>query len=149
LLREQKELLNDALLCQPPLPGVTEYLASARATGVKVAVASSSGFSWVAGNLKRLQLWDFFDVVCTQEDVESVKPEPDLFLLALERLSIQADQAVVIEDSPNGILAARRAGIFVIAVPTSISSQLDLSQANLIIPSLSALPLEKLMQEYF
>lgn len=148
LLREQKNLLNESLKHQPPLPGVKDYLNSAKAAGVKIAVASSSPLAWVAGNLRRLLLWEFFDVVCTQEDVRSVKPDPDLFLLALERLAVLPEQAVVIEDSPNGILAARRAGIFVIAVPTPISSQLDLSQANLILPSLNALPLENLMQRF-
>lgn len=146
LLQKQRERLMQHILAQPPLPGICEYLASARQAGIKVACASSSPSEWVNGNLDRLGLLPFFDVVCTQEDVTRVKPSPDLYLLASQRLGVPPAEAIAVEDSPNGIRAARAAGLFTVAVPTPISQKLDLSQANLIIASLSHLPFEQFTQ---
>ena len=144
-LREnQRGLLVEFLASQPPLPGVEEYLRRAKELEMKVAVASSSGIEWVRGNLDRLGLLPSFNELCTNEDVPIVKPDPALYSLALTRLGVDANQAVAIEDSPNGIRAARAAGIFCLAVPTPVSRDLDLSQANLVIPSLEALALDDL-----
>jgi HAD superfamily hydrolase (TIGR01509 family) len=144
LREKQRKLLLEILYSQPPLPGVEEYLHRAKELGLKVAVASSSGIEWVRGNLERLGLLPNFHELCTNEDVTVVKPDPALYGLALTRLGVDANQAVAIEDSPNGIRAARAAGIFCLAVPTSVSRDLDLSQANLVIPSLEALDLDNL-----
>jgi HAD superfamily hydrolase (TIGR01509 family) len=144
LREKQRMLLMDILGSQPPLPGVEKYLRRAKELGIKVAVASSSGIEWVRGNLDRLGLLHHIQVLCTKEDVKVVKPDPALYSLALSRLGVDADQAVAIEDSPNGIRAARAAGIFCLAVPTPVSRDLDLSQSNLVIPSLEALILDDL-----
>mgnify|MGYP001595635558 CR=1 FL=1 len=87
----------------------------------------------------------YFDVICTADDVPRTKPDPALYNLALERLGVQASEAVVFEDSPNGITAARRAVIFVIAVPTELTARLDLSHADLHVSSLLELNIDSLL----
>jgi beta-phosphoglucomutase-like phosphatase (HAD superfamily) len=75
------------------------------------------------------------------------KPNPDLFLLALDRLKVRQNEAIVFEDSPNGVRAARSAGIFVVAVPNSVTSQLSIENANLTLSSLADLPLHELLDK--
>ncbi len=67
-----------------------------------------------------------FDVVCTRDDVAAVKPAPDLFLLAAERLGVRPQDCVVFEDSPNGLRAARAAGMWAVAVPNLLTQPLEL-----------------------
>jgi len=115
---------------QPLLPGVANCVASAKTRGLKLAVASSSTRTWVTHNLKRFGLLDSFDAICTRDYVEAVKPDPALYLLALERLGVRADEAIAFEDSPHGILAAKRAGIFCVAVPNVLTKELSLGLAD-------------------
>lgn len=129
-----------------PLPGVVPLLEHARQANLAVGLASSSPRSWVEGHLQRLNLIHFFDCIVCKEDVVKVKPAPDLFLLALRRLGIAQNNTVIFEDSPNGITAAQRAGIFCVGVPNSLSRFLDISHADLIISSLSTLPSAQLLQ---
>jgi beta-phosphoglucomutase-like phosphatase (HAD superfamily) len=68
-----------------------------------------------------------------------------LYHAALEALAVRPEEAIALEDSPNGILAAKRAGLFCVAVPNPLTSQLSLEQADLQIPSLTALPLAQLL----
>jgi beta-phosphoglucomutase-like phosphatase (HAD superfamily) len=70
-----------------------------------------------------------------------------LYLFALAALDLPAWEAVALEDSPNGVLAAQRAGLFCVAVPNPITRQLDLSHADLQLDSLAALPLDRLADE--
>ena len=130
---------------QPILPGVLTYLEEAKKQGLKLAVASSSPENWVIGHLSRLDLKDYFDVICTADDVEQTKPNPALLLLTAEKVGVQPEEVIVLEDSYNGVLAARRAGMFVVAVPNQVTGQADLSQANLILASLEEMPLKDLM----
>ncbi len=128
-------------------PGVVEYLQDAKRMGLKTAVASSSDRAWVGGHLSRLGLMDFFDAVLTADDVSQVKPEPELFLKALKAIGLEKDQALVFEDSPNGILAAKRAGIRCICVPNEITREMDTSAADDHLPSLAAVRLADLLQQ--
>lgn len=145
LKQEHRGLLLADLAGRPPLPGVLETLIAAKQAGLRVGLASSSGIDWVRGNLERLGLLPYFGVLCTSEDVRLVKPDPALYRLALERLEVDSSQAVAFEDSPNGIRAARAAGIFVVAIPTPVSVHLDLSLSDRVVPSLDRLPLSTLM----
>ncbi len=72
-----------------------------------------------------------FDVVCTRDDVAAVKPAPDLFLLAAERLGVRPQDCVVFEDSPNGLRAARAAGMWAVAVPNLLTQPLELPHTTL------------------
>ena len=75
------------------------------------------------------------------------KPNPDLFLTTLDRLGVTKEAAIVFEDSPNGVKAARRAGIFVVAVPNELTSTLSLDEADLMLSSLSDMPLPVLLDK--
>jgi len=132
------------ILAQPVLPGIIDRLEEARALGLTVAAVSSSKRSWVEGHLQRLGLWDHFERSFCADDVARTKPFPDLYLLALGTLGVSADAALVFEDSPNGISAAKAAGIKVIAVPNPLTKLLDLSAADRIVDSLEQVSLQNL-----
>ena len=131
---------------QGPLPGVKELIEDARRLGLKLAVASSSTHDWVDGHLTRLGLFSFFDVIKASDDVLRTKPEPDLFLAALSTLGVQPDEAVVLEDSPNGVLAAKRAGLFVVAVPNPVTQELHFDGEDLSVSSLAEVSLPELQR---
>ena len=76
----------------------------------------------------------------------SAKPAPDLYIAVLECLGVSASEAVAIEDSPNGVIAAKQAGIRCVAIPNNITASLDLSHADLVLRSLSELTLPELLQ---
>jgi HAD superfamily hydrolase (TIGR01509 family) len=121
---------------QPILPGVVELIDSAREAGLRVGVASSSTRQWVNGHLERLGILERFDCVRCRDDVALVKPAPDLYLAVVECLGVAPSEAVAIEDSPNGIAAAKAAGLRCVAVPNVITGGLDLSHADVILPTL-------------
>lgn len=127
------------------LPGVRDYVVEARRLGLRLGVASSSSRTWVEGHLTRLGLRDFFEVVRTSDDVPRVKPDPALYLAVLAAMGIRAGDAVALEDSPNGVLAAKRAGLSCVAVPNPLTARLDLSTADLRLTSLAELPLPALL----
>jgi HAD superfamily hydrolase (TIGR01509 family) len=140
--REESGLLIEA---SSILPGVMEIIHEARESGVRVAIGSSSPHSWVDTHLKRLGIFHFFNPVICQDDVApgKTKPNPDIYLKALDMLKVQNTEAMVFEDSPNGVLAARRAGIFVVAVPNGLTSLMNVS-GDLTVPSLAEVSLQKL-----
>ncbi len=140
---------NALVLTNQILPGVTDYIHEAKQLGLKLAIASSSEHAWVDTHAKRLGILGYFDKVICSDDVGvgRTKPNPDLYLLALEQLQVQKNEAIVFEDSPNGVTAANRAGIFVVAVPNRITSKLNIGNASLILNSLSDLSLPALLNK--
>lgn len=145
-LRERRQALKAELSAnQPALPGVVALLDEAAAMGLPCAVASSSGRAWVEGWLSRLGLLPRFACVLTGDDVERTKPDPALFLAAAACLGLPPAACLVLEDSPNGILAARAAGCPVVAVPGAVTSLIALPPADLTIPRLDAMPLAELL----
>lgn len=145
-LRERRQAIKQRMTeDQPLLPGVLALLDQADALGLPCAVASSSGRAWVEGWLRRHAIYERFVCVRTAEDVAHTKPDPDLFLSAAAGLGRAPAACLVFEDSPNGILAARAAGMRCVAVPGAISSLLRLPPADLVLPSLDALPLSEIL----
>lgn len=141
---QARQLSDEAILRQPVLPGALELIRAAKSRGYPLAIASSSPHVWVDTHLKRLGLFDYFEFIICAEDVTRTKPDPGLYLAALKALQVQAGQAVVFEDSPNGIQAAKTAGIFTVAVPNPLTAQLSLGQADLVLNSLEEVSLEDL-----
>lgn len=127
---------------QPLRPGVSDCVSSAKTRGLKLAIASSSTQQWVAGNLRKFGLFEEFDAVCTRDYVTAVKPHPALYLLALEKLGVAADEAIAFEDSPPGVLAAKRAGLYCIAVPNALTKNLPLDRADRLLSSLEEFNLD-------
>ncbi|MEL6985852.1 MAG: HAD family phosphatase [Actinomycetota bacterium] len=120
--------------------GIVELLDRADRRGTALAVASSSPSFWVEGHLERRGLLPRFQVVATKDLVERGKPWPDVFLAAADRLSIDPGRCLVVEDSPNGVAAAKAAGMTCVAVPNPITEGTDLSSADLVLNSLDELP---------
>ncbi len=142
--RRRREL--EMVAAQPILPGVEDILSSAKTNNLKLGLASSSNREWVAGNLARLGLLGYFDIIHTSDDVTYTKPDPALYLLTLQSLGLSPREAVVLEDSPNGVSAAKDAGIFTVAVPNLLTANLNLDRADLILTSLAEMSLGDLIR---
>lgn len=130
---------------QPVLPGVAAYLQGARQLGLKIGLASSSTCQWVVGHLERLGLRHYFDAIRAREDVAVTKPDPALYLAVMQELGIKPGEGIALEDSPNGVQAAKRAGLFCVAVPNPLTRSLPLDHADLRLESLAEMPLGTLI----
>lgn len=150
--RERYDLLErryyeEVTAMQGLMPGVREYLRDARRLHLRAAIASSSSRSWVVEHLERFAISDAFDAIVCRDDVTRAKPDPDLYVEATKRLRVVPADALALEDSSNGIAAAKAAGLRCVAVPTLMTAGLDLSRADLTIPSLRAVPLPDLLAQ--
>ena len=134
---------DELIALEEALPGVVDWLDEAHDLGLAVAVASSSHLEWVQGHLERLGLIDRFACLSCFDDVMHPKPAPDLYLAACESLGVAPEKAVAVEDSRNGILAAKAAGMAAVAVPHGLTAHLDFSEADLRLSSLAELPLSE------
>ncbi|HYJ79416.1 MAG TPA: HAD family hydrolase, partial [Longimicrobiaceae bacterium] len=132
----RRRRFQERILAEGPIPGVEEALRTARSLGLRVGLASSSTRRWVQGQLERLGLLEYFDCIRTSDDVERAKPEPDLYLSVLECLGVPPQRAVALEDSPNGALAARRAGLYCVVVPNPVTARLEFGEHDLRLDSL-------------
>jgi HAD superfamily hydrolase (TIGR01509 family) len=133
-----RELLQEDL---GPQPGVLRLLEALRQRKMKAAVASSSLRAWVDLKLSILGLQEAFDLVLGGDEVGRGKPEPDIYLLATQGLGLPPKECIAIEDSPVGIAAAVAAGTYTVAVRTSFTQGMDVSQAHLILDSLESFDL--------
>ena len=113
----RRERNRELLALKTVLPGVETYIDDAKRLGLKLAVASSSTRAWVTDHLSRLGLLEKFDYLRCGDEVAHKKPDPELYLDVLKQFGITGDQAIVLEDSPNGVRAAQAAGIFCVAIP--------------------------------
>jgi len=131
-------------------PGIEDYLAAARRLGLRRAIVSSSSRRWVDMHLRRLEQAVGWDAICTADRVpERAKPAPTLYLEALDLLGVAAAEAVAFEDSPNGVAAAKAAGIFCVAVPNDVTRALGLDAADLVLDSLADLPPDELLARFY
>lgn len=120
-----------------PFPGVLGLVADCRSFGLLLAVASSADRIKIEANLRKIGLpWGIWDAVVTGEDVRNTKPAPDIFLRAAALLQLTPAECCVLEDAPNGVAAARAAGMRCVAVghtfPLGQLSAADLSRPALI-----------------
>jgi HAD superfamily hydrolase (TIGR01509 family) len=121
-----------------PLPGVMALLTAVRARGWRTAVASSSQRASILRALEGLNLAGQFNVTAGGDEVRRAKPAPDVYLLAAQRLGVAPEACVALEDSHNGVQAAKAAGMACIAVPSALTRSLDFSAADLVVHSLEA-----------
>jgi HAD superfamily hydrolase (TIGR01509 family) len=127
-------------------PGVEGYLDEAKKRGLRTAVVSSSSRDWIEPILRRLDRLDHWDaIVAANGDIARAKPQPTLYLDTLATLGLAADEAVAFEDSPNGVRAAKSAGLFCVAVPNPVTETLALDEADVVVDSLAELPLDALL----
>lgn len=132
----------------PPLEGVVHFIQSVKEEGLQLALATSSTKRKPMKHLKRLQLIDYFDSIVTAEDVERIKPFPDLFLKAIERLGVEKDEALVVEDSLNGLMAANRSAIKTLLVPNDVTKHSDFNHYYKKVETLSEVHIPELMSDF-
>ncbi len=139
----------------PIYPGLDDFIFKLRATQVKLAVVSGALRSEIELVLKRAQLSEYFSVIVSGDEVISSKPEPEIYLRAIERLnqkfpnlSLKPQECLAIEDTFSGIEAAKRAGIPVVAVANSYPFHMLQRRANWTVDYLSDLELERVQQVF-
>ena len=126
------------------LPGVLDLLEGAKAAGIKLAIASSSNREWVEGWAFKLGILHFFAATATQDDVLRVKPDPALYVLACEKLSVQPQHALALEDSANGARSALAAGLRCAVIPNPVTRTLEFPSGVLKLETLENVRLEEL-----
>jgi HAD superfamily hydrolase (TIGR01509 family) len=128
-------------------PGILDYLEFARMHGLKRAIVSSASRRWIDMHLERLEQTVGWDAIVTADrDTARAKPSPTMYLEALELLGVAAAEAVVFEDSPNGVRAGKAAGIFVVGIPNDVTRDVGLVEADLVLDSLADLPPADLLE---
>jgi HAD superfamily hydrolase (TIGR01509 family) len=145
---ERRACKDELLLRQPVLPGVLALLEAARAADIRVGLASNSQHDWVDPHLTRLGLFGHFDFIACREDARSPKPEPDLYRLVLNRFGLRGHEAIAFEDSHAGSLAAKRANLWVVAVPNESTAHHDFSHVHFRVPSLAEVTLASLIARF-
>jgi HAD superfamily hydrolase (TIGR01509 family) len=123
-----------------PLPGVPAVPRHLRRQGARLGLVTSAARSVVGAVLGAVGLADAFETVVSGEEVARVKPAPDALIMAARRLAVRPEECLVVEDSRAGVLGARAAGMPVAAVPGPGTSDEDFTPADLVLPSLWALP---------
>lgn len=124
------------------LPGAVDFIGRCRHRGLRLAVATSADTLKMEGNLQEIGLAkSLFDAIVTGNDVERKKPDPQIFLLAAQRLGLGPAECLVVEDAPNGIRAAHAAGSRCLALSTTFRPD-DLAphSPEFVAPDLSAVP---------
>jgi HAD superfamily hydrolase (TIGR01509 family) len=145
MLRAARQGHSDELMAVlDVLPGVDNLLHAAHDAGVPCGLASNSPRSWVMGNLERLGLASRFDVVVAVDEVTHPKPDPEPYFRAVAALGAAPAAAVGLEDTVIGVTAARRAGLYTVAVPGPMSAHHDFGAADLVVASLAELTLARL-----
>lgn len=130
---------NELLNAENVRPGIRELIDATIQRGIPRAVASSSPADWVDPLLSTHGLLDAFPVRCHAGNGIAGKPDPAVYLQACARLGVEPARAVALEDSPNGVAAAKAAGMTCVAVRTTVSRSLDLSHADLVIDDATVL----------
>ena len=142
-LQARRRAIRDGMLeALDAMPGVENCLTYAREQGMQLAIASSSPMDWVSGHLDRLGIHDRFETIVTRDQVRAAKPAPDLYRRAVDRLGVEPREAIALEDSPNGVAAAKSAGLYCVAVPGPMTRALSFDSADAVLESLDAQPPE-------
>ncbi len=138
-------MMQEMLKGVPPLPGVEDYLATAKQLDMRIGLASNSNRDWILPKLDHIGLTDRFETIVCREDVGAAKPDPAPYLAAISNLEVSADQAIALEDSPTGVQAAKNAGIYCIAIPSPMTKTHNFDHADMRLESLADVPLEELL----
>lgn len=123
----------------PHMPGATELVKSLHADGFRIAVGSSGPRANVLLAVEQLGIGDYLDGIVTGQDVSRGKPDPQVFLIAAERLGLPPECCAVVEDAPAGVEAAHAAGMACVGFPSTGRVPADVAQADLQISDLSDL----------
>ena len=126
------------------LPGVRTLIEDLHAHGVQMVLASSASKGTIARVFNRFGLAPYFTHIVSCEDFVESKPDPAIFLLAAELAETPTSECVVIEDSTNGMAAAKAAGIYCIGYASPHSAGQDTRLADLVIQDFSELSAKRI-----
>lgn len=125
-----------------PKPGAIQLLTTLKEKGITTAIATATDLERTAKYLKMAGLEGYFDEIISATMVKEGKPSPDVYLYACERLGLKPEECIAVEDAPNGVLAAYRAGCRVIMVPDQTGPDEELSRClHACVNSLEDIPL--------
>lgn len=130
------------------LAGVAELLAAGQAAGLTLALASNSSHAHCERHLRRLGLLEQFAFLACREDVAAPKPEPDLYRHVLQQFGLRGHEAIAFEDSATGSIAAKRAGLWTVVAPNSVTARHDFRHADLRVNSLADVTLPGLRARF-
>ncbi len=125
-------------------PATEKLINSLKEKSVKLGLVTGS----IISNMEPVVGSEFlknFDVIVTGNDVTHTKPHPEPFLTAAKKLGVQPSECIVIENAPLGIRAAKGAGMFCVAVKTTIKNEIHLQEADLIVEDMTEVPIKKLL----
>ncbi|MXZ03188.1 MAG: HAD-IA family hydrolase, partial [Chloroflexi bacterium] len=128
-----------------PMPGVEDYLSTAKRLDMRIGIASNSNRDRVLPMLDQIGLTECFDTIVCRDDIGRAKPDPDAYFAAVSNLGVTTDQAIALEDSPTGVKAAKGAGLYCIAVPSPMTKNLSFPNADMRLESLTDVPLPGLL----
>ncbi len=151
-LRAWKQPLEAATIATLPLlPGVRDWLDAAAASGLPVAIASSSERWWIEPHLARHGISHYFRYLSTWDGPDAgfpPKPAPDLYTRCVEALGVAPHETLAIEDSLNGCTSAKAAGLRCLAIPSRLTAHLDFSAADGVVESLAAFSLADAQEQF-
>lgn len=139
------EIRNEGLL---PIEGTIRLIKSLHVYNIKVAIASSSTIKEIEDVIHSLQLESYIDCYVSGTMVPESKPCPDIFLLACKELNVLPEESIILEDSENGTIAAKRAGITCIGFQNKNSGNQNLREAAIIVEDTAYLDYEVLLEEF-
>ncbi|MFC0109106.1 HAD family hydrolase [Kibdelosporangium aridum] len=141
---DRRVAYRDALNAELAVPqGIQKWLAEAE--GLRLAVASSSPASWVLPLLEQTGYRSRFEVVACGDEVSAHKPDPAVYHLALERLGVQASEAIAFEDTPHGVAAAKAAGLRCVAIPNRHTDPARFTAADLVLANAADMTLAEIL----
>ncbi|MCH2024154.1 MAG: HAD-IA family hydrolase [Verrucomicrobiales bacterium] len=141
---EREKLIRKRLEQQKERTGIRHFIECAKAKGLDLAIASSSSRNWVLGWIEKLELREYFSAFANRDDVQKIKPDPELFLTAANLLGIHPREALILEDSENVLKAATAAGIPCAIITNPITAGGDFSEAVIVAESFTDERLKKL-----
>lgn len=119
------------------ISGIPELLSSLKNNNIKTAIGSSSPKELINAVIEKFGLEKYFDCIVSGDEVKEGKPKPDIYLEVSKRLAIEPRECIVIEDSKNGVLAAKNAGMKCIGFKNINSGNQDLSKADIVVDSIN------------
>lgn len=125
--------------------GISRWLDDARDLGLRLAVASSSPRDWIVDHLGRVGYLDHFELLACGDEVKAAKPDPAVYVLALERLGVPAGRAIAFEDTTHGVAAAKGAGLRCVAIPHPYADPAAFTAADRVLTSAADVPLTSLL----
>jgi beta-phosphoglucomutase len=143
--KRKDEYFRQACSQAEPVPGTVEFIRAIRKTGLRIAVATSASRERASRTLEQLKIADCFEVVVTGDDVVHSKPDPAIYQLAAQRLSISRGCLLAVEDSVCGVQSAKSAGLRCLGIGIDKNAYALLQTgADLVLPSLLGLRISDL-----